>query len=42
MIRMQYLVSVIDDGLEADGHRAFVGGLGAPSTAAVIDGRPFL
>jgi RNA polymerase sigma-70 factor, ECF subfamily len=57
MIRMQYLVSVIDDtpnsatsdemadihafnaGLQADGHWVFAGGLGAPSTAAVIDGR---
>jgi hypothetical protein len=57
MIRMQYLVSVIDDtsnsgtpdemtaidafneGLQADGHWVFAGGLGAPSTATVIDGR---
>jgi hypothetical protein len=57
MIRMQYLVSVIDDtpnsatsdemtdihafndGLQADGHWVFAGGLGAPTTATVIDGR---
>jgi hypothetical protein len=57
MIRMQYLVSVIDDtpnsgtpeemididafndGLQAGGHWVFAGGLGAPSTATVIDGR---
>src|SRR6478735_2072829 len=57
MIRMRYLVSVIDDrpnsatsdemndidafneGLQADGHWVFAAGLGAPSTATVIDGR---
>jgi hypothetical protein len=57
MVRMQYLVSVIDDTLnsatseemndidtfnerlQADGHWVFAGGLGAPSTATVIDGR---
>jgi hypothetical protein len=57
MIRMQYLVSVIDDtpssatpaemtdihafneGLQADGHWVFAGGLGGPNTATVIDGR---
>jgi hypothetical protein len=57
MIRMRYLVSVIDDepnsatpeemtdidafneGLQADGQWVFAGGLGAPTTATVIDGR---
>jgi hypothetical protein len=57
MIRMQYLLSVIDDtpesatseemadidtfnaGLQADGHWVFAGGLGAPTTATVVDGR---
>jgi hypothetical protein len=57
MIRMQYLISVIDDtpnsataaeiadvdifndGLEAGGYWVFAGGLAAPSTATVIDGR---
>jgi len=57
MIRMQYLVSVLDDTpdsansdevtdinafndvLQVDGHWVFAGGLGAPSTATVIDGR---
>jgi hypothetical protein len=57
MIRMQYLVSVIDDtpnsatpdemtdidafnaGLQADGYWVFAGGLGAPGTATVVDGR---
>jgi hypothetical protein len=57
MIRMQYLLSVIDDtsgsatpdemshldafndGLSADGHWVFAGGLGEPDTATVVDGR---
>jgi hypothetical protein len=57
MIRMQYLISVIDDtpdsgtsdemitidafneGLQKDGHWVFAAGIGAPSTATVVDGR---
>jgi hypothetical protein len=57
MIRMQYLLAVIDDtpnsgtaaeqthidtfneGLQSDGHWVFAAGLGAPSTATVVDGR---
>lgn len=32
-------INAFNDGLQADGHWVFAGGLGAPSTATVIDGR---
>ena len=32
-------VDDFNDGLQADGHWVFAGGLGSPSTATVIDGR---
>lgn len=32
-------IRVFNEGLQADGHWVFAGGLGAPSTATVIDGR---
>ena len=32
-------IDVFNDGLQADGHWVFAGGLGAPSTATVVDGR---
>ena len=32
-------IDVFNDGLQAAGHWVFAGGLGAPSTATVIDGR---
>jgi hypothetical protein len=32
-------IDVFNAGLQADGHWVFAGGLGAPSTATVIDGR---
>jgi hypothetical protein len=32
-------IDVFNDGLEANGHWVFAGGLGAPSTATVIDNR---
>ena len=32
-------IHAFNEGLQADGHWVFAGGLGAPSTATVIDGR---
>jgi hypothetical protein len=32
-------IRVFNEGLQADGHWVFAGGLGDPSTATVIDGR---
>jgi len=32
-------IHAFNDGLQADGYWVFAGGLGAPSTATVIDGR---
>ena len=32
-------IDVFNDGLQAEGHWVFAGGLGAPSTATVIDNR---
>lgn len=32
-------VDVFDEQLQAEGHWVFAGGLGAPSTATVVDGR---
>jgi hypothetical protein len=32
-------IDAFNDGLRADGHWVFAGGLGAPSTATVVDGR---
>jgi hypothetical protein len=33
-------IDVFNEQLQADGHWVFAGGLGSPSTATVIDGRP--
>lgn len=35
----QAAINVFDDRLKAEGHWVFAGGLGAPSTATVIDNR---
>lgn len=35
----QAAIDVFNDGLQAEGHWVFAGGLGAPSTATVIDNR---
>ena len=32
-------IDVFNEGLQADGHWVFAGGLGAPTTATLIDGR---
>jgi hypothetical protein len=32
-------IDTFNDGLRADGHWVFAGGLGAPDTATVVDGR---
>ncbi len=32
-------INAFNDGLRADGHWVFAGGLGAPRTATVVDGR---
>ena len=32
-------IHIFNEGLQANGHWVFAGGLGAPSTATVIDGR---
>ncbi len=32
-------IDAFNEGLQADGHWVFAGGLGAPSTATVVDGR---